>query len=177
MSVEHRPEQPKLSPDAQRLLQLKEQLTTSWQELPAEHKASMALVLVEDLMESEYRLWFREALDTRWPVTSGTIHNGFALIQVSTDDLQEIGLDEAEIALCAHGFAERLYAFIFGNDFYASPRQQRREQACNGQVKTYRGMDHRPLPFGYTIVLRGPVQIIRQTAMRYHHAFWLSCRP
>ena len=49
-------------PSPKQILQIKGELTERWQQLPVEHRASMALVLFDDLLHSEYGLWLVEAL-------------------------------------------------------------------------------------------------------------------
>jgi hypothetical protein len=57
---------PAEQPDPERLLALKDQLFSCWQQLPDEHKASMGLVLINDLANGEYFGWLMGALLTRF---------------------------------------------------------------------------------------------------------------
>ena len=53
-------EQPPKTP--QEIRETKDQLTKNWQQLPTEHQATMALVLVKDVIAGEYGDWIKEAL-------------------------------------------------------------------------------------------------------------------
>ena len=53
-------------PDGEKLLALKDSILEQWGELPSEHQASMALVLVGQVVEGEYGSWLTEALQTLW---------------------------------------------------------------------------------------------------------------
>jgi hypothetical protein len=46
----------------------KEEILAAWYELPPEHQATMALVLLDTIMNSEWGLWVKEAIDTLWQV-------------------------------------------------------------------------------------------------------------
>ncbi len=89
---------PDQTPDSEFVNQLKDQLRTVWEQLPDEEKAKMAVELLEDMEEGERRS-FREALDTRWPISSESIPATFALLMITPNDLEQIGLDEEEIGL------------------------------------------------------------------------------
>ncbi len=89
---------PDQTPDSEFVNQLKDQLKTAWEQLPDGEKVTMAVELLGDLEEGERRS-FREALDTRWPITSESTPATFALLMITPDDLEQIGLDEEEIGL------------------------------------------------------------------------------
>lgn len=84
--------------DGESVNQLKDQLKATWEKLPDEDKATVALELIETLVEGE-RLLFREALDIRWPITSESLPATFALLTITPDDLAQIGLVEEDIEL------------------------------------------------------------------------------
>lgn len=96
MTVENFSRTPDQVPDLEFISQLQEQLKVAWEQLPDTEKASTAVMLLEDLEERERHL-FREAFDTKWPITSESVPATFALIKITPDDLAQIGLDEEEI--------------------------------------------------------------------------------
>lgn len=99
MTAEHSLGKPEQTPDTETVNHLKDQLKAVWRQLPDEQKATMAIELLDDVMGGVERPSFREALDRRWPVTSKSIHATFALLTITHDDLEEIGLVEDEIKL------------------------------------------------------------------------------
>jgi len=50
-------------PSAEELLTLKANIRRDWDQLPPEHQASMALVLVEQVANGDYGEWFAGALE------------------------------------------------------------------------------------------------------------------
>ncbi|MBK8903080.1 MAG: hypothetical protein IPM53_17960 [Anaerolineaceae bacterium] len=96
MSAENFSSKPEQIPDSEFVNQLKDQLRATWEKLPDGEKATMAIELLKDMEEVE-RLSFRETLDARWPITSESVPATFALINITPDDLEQIGLDEEEI--------------------------------------------------------------------------------
>lgn len=67
MAVEHPGEQHHPNTRSEELLLLKEDLFITWNQLLAEHQASMVLVLLDPVRESEWGLWLREAIEKKWP--------------------------------------------------------------------------------------------------------------
>ena len=59
--------QPRPTPNPEELHKLKDELVATWEQLPPEHQATMALVLVQTVMEGEWGEWMREAIATKWP--------------------------------------------------------------------------------------------------------------
>ena len=49
-------------PAPEELLSIKDELVARWRQLPPEHQATMALVLVNDVSQGEWGAWLREAL-------------------------------------------------------------------------------------------------------------------
>jgi hypothetical protein len=49
-------------PSSEQILHLKADLIERWQQLPVEHQASLAVVLFDSVLKSEYSLWFVEAM-------------------------------------------------------------------------------------------------------------------
>jgi hypothetical protein len=57
MSSEHYHEH-----DPQHLLQVKDALHNLWKELPAEHQATMLLVLLKEIRDRDYQIWVLDAI-------------------------------------------------------------------------------------------------------------------
>jgi hypothetical protein len=51
-------------PKPETLLALKDGILDRWNQLPAEHQASMALVLLGRILEGEYAVWLFDAIET-----------------------------------------------------------------------------------------------------------------
>ena len=102
MTAEHSQAKPDQTPNPESANQLRDGLRTLWKQLPDEEKATMAVELLEDLEERD-SLSFREAFDTKWPVTSESVPATFALIMITPDDLAQIGLEEDEIGMFDQG--------------------------------------------------------------------------
>jgi hypothetical protein len=73
MPSEHGGEQPQTIADPEKLISIKENLFTLWQQLPPEHQASVALVLVDAVRSGEWGPWLREAIDLQWPEDVGDL--------------------------------------------------------------------------------------------------------
>ena len=98
MTAENAAEKLDQTPDSESANQLKDQLKETWEQMQDDDKDTMALELIETLVEEE-RLSFREALDIRWPITSESLPATFALLTITPDDLVQIGLVEEDIEL------------------------------------------------------------------------------
>jgi hypothetical protein len=61
--------QPTVEPETLRTL--KSEIMAAWAQLPPEHQATMALVLLDTIMNGEWGVWMREAIDTLWQVVYG----------------------------------------------------------------------------------------------------------
>src|SRR5258708_6709054 len=78
------------------VLKLKDIVLEHWQQLPAQHQASMALVLLATMMEGEWGDWLRNAIALRWPIEipqQSTLSFG-----VSREYLKKVHLSEQDIA-------------------------------------------------------------------------------
>lgn len=53
-------------PDPQELHRIKDELVSLWEQLPAEHQATMALVLIDRVMQGEWGAWLKEAIAIKW---------------------------------------------------------------------------------------------------------------
>lgn len=49
-------------PSPEQLLQLKDEILQRWQQLPGEHRATMTLVFLKKVLESDHGDWLRQAL-------------------------------------------------------------------------------------------------------------------
>jgi hypothetical protein len=49
-------------PSSEHILHLKADLIERWQQLPVEHQASLAVVLFNSVLKSDYSFWFVEAM-------------------------------------------------------------------------------------------------------------------
>jgi hypothetical protein len=91
-------ERPKPTPEPEQLLSLKEAIQDRWEQLPAEHQASMALVLVSKVMEGEGGAWLREAIELRWPVEQEVSAESFAVTRISRADLERVDISPEQAA-------------------------------------------------------------------------------
>jgi hypothetical protein len=89
MTAEH-PQPGEGIPIPERLHVLKDELMERFGQLPPEHQATMALVLVNQVIEGELGEWMREAIALRFPQD-----NPFA---VSHDDLRQTRLPDGQIS-------------------------------------------------------------------------------
>lgn len=90
----------------------KEQLLSAWEKLPAEHKATMALVLITDIMAGAYRPWLQSTMATQWPLQTGQLETAYPHLDITKDDLRQVHIEEEEIA-----------------DYPSSPAQNRPDDA------------------------------------------------
>ncbi len=70
------PEREHPASDPERLHQLKNELLNRWNQLPAEHQASIALVLLEDVLRDEMGTWLVDALRLHATGTLGQVPVG-----------------------------------------------------------------------------------------------------
>ncbi len=91
------PERPQGSHDPTELLALKTTLQGIWEQLPPEHQATMALVLLKSVAASGYGSWLQEALHVTWTGETHTPDLAFPITSISRADLKRI-LTENEIA-------------------------------------------------------------------------------
>jgi hypothetical protein len=91
-------EQPEQSPESEHLLQLKDDILSQWGKLPAEHQASMALVLIGTVMAGEGGDWLREAIELRWPMEQEASAESFPVVSIGRADLEKVGLSSEQAA-------------------------------------------------------------------------------
>ncbi len=60
-------EQGRPTPEPKELHRIKDELVALWEQLPAEHQATMALVLLDWVMQTEMGAWLKEAVAIKWP--------------------------------------------------------------------------------------------------------------
>ncbi len=84
--------------DAESLHTLKNGLFEAWEQLPPEHQATALLVLLEELMESNYRAWIKETIGLRWPIETELLATAFPRIQITRDDLVQAHIYEDDVA-------------------------------------------------------------------------------
>lgn len=97
MSAENPRQSPGPLQEAGSILATKEELLSSWKKLPDEHKATMALVLVTDIMAGDYRTWLQSAMATKWPLQTGQLEVAYPHLDITKDDLRRVQFDEEEI--------------------------------------------------------------------------------
>lgn len=83
-------------PNPEQLLALKTQVLTAWEHLPDEHRATLGLVLIQSIVQSEWGVWFREALTARFHVGEASVVP--PLRTVSREKLRHIHLSDEDIA-------------------------------------------------------------------------------
>lgn len=81
--------------DAERIHNLKDHVLESFRQLPAEHQASMGLVLASSIVKGEWGPWFRDALSSHFGVEQ--MEESGIIRPVTRDDLQEVGFSSQEI--------------------------------------------------------------------------------
>lgn len=77
----------------------KQNILALWTTLPAEHQATLGLVLVEQIMQGDEAVWFQEALAMGWPVAASEMPKTLGFARISSADLQALGFTKAEAAL------------------------------------------------------------------------------
>jgi len=100
-------EQGKPLPDPKELLQIKDNLVAFWDQLPPEHQETMALVLIDRVMQTEMGEWLKEAMAIKW--SGNMVEQKWAFFPISwvgkqdllncrPDLAQQIGsLNDAEV--------------------------------------------------------------------------------
>lgn len=84
--------------DPENLHMLKNRLFEAWKQLPQEHQATVLLVLLEKLMEGNYKGWIKEAISLRLPVETDLLAAAFPSVLITRDDLRRAHLYEDDIA-------------------------------------------------------------------------------
>ena len=89
------PERDQEVPSAERVLQLKDEISARWAQLPPEHQASMALTMLGQVCAGEYGGWLREAIDV---LHAPTVFKLLPITPLSPTHLAQANLTDTEIA-------------------------------------------------------------------------------
>lgn len=98
MSPEQQTQNPLSPEETANILAQKEQLLAAWQTLPEEHKATMALALLETVMVGEQRVWLQYAIATKWPLRTEQLATTYPTIELTRLNLMRANLDDEQIA-------------------------------------------------------------------------------
>lgn len=91
-------EQPLFPLSPQDLHRLKAGILEQWQQLPPEHQATIALVLIHHLVEGEYGPWTLAAIETLWKEKSPLYGKTLPITAITHADLKQTDLTESEMA-------------------------------------------------------------------------------
>src|SRR5438552_1259460 len=80
------------------LLRLKDEILARWQQLPAEHQATYALVLLDTVMKGEWGDWLKSAIGIRWPSETQQGERVVWTPNLSREDLNSLELGSDEVA-------------------------------------------------------------------------------
>lgn len=98
MSAENSHGEPRPGIDPEAIVGLKEELDAIWVQLPAEHQASMALVLFDVVQGSEWGPWLREGLEQRLLLDTAQQDKTISVVSINAAYLKRAGLSDDEIA-------------------------------------------------------------------------------
>jgi hypothetical protein len=82
----------------EQLVRLKDGLLDLFGQLPAEHQATIGLVVVKTIMDGEWGAWFKDALSKRYGLDQAKPSEASPIRPISRDDLRETHLTEEQIA-------------------------------------------------------------------------------
>jgi hypothetical protein len=86
-------------PSPEQILSHKDELIAHWKTLPPEHQATVALTLVEEVINGDWGTWLREALTlAAFPPTEAPTHELLVRFWVTRNDLRAAQVSEAELA-------------------------------------------------------------------------------
>lgn len=122
----------------EQLLHLKGEIETRWEQLPPEHQASMALVLLSKVLEGEYGEWLRSAIDVLSEKQGSAPVKVLPIMPLSGEHLalaslteEEIGqLDENDLKSITYGIARHFTNDVFWEELEYLAREvtkQKRE--------------------------------------------------
>src|SRR5260221_4608289 len=80
------------------ILIIKDEMLERFRQLPAEHQALMALVIVSKVMEGEWATWLQGAVETQRALKTDPQDRLFPLTAISREDLKRVHFTEDEIA-------------------------------------------------------------------------------
>src|SRR5258708_7289555 len=82
----------------EQILKIKDELLKRFRQLPVEHQALMALVIVSEVIEGEWASWLQGAVETQWVLKIDPQKRLFPLTSISREDLKRANFTEEEIA-------------------------------------------------------------------------------
>jgi hypothetical protein len=86
------------NPNTEHILKLKDEMLECWQQLPAEHQATMGLVFINTVMEGEWGAWLTEALKLSLQLEDITPERLFPITGIRREDLTQVHFTADEIA-------------------------------------------------------------------------------
>ena len=84
--------------DPESILRLKDELLEHFRQLPAEHQATITLLLLKAVKESEWGEWLRGAIEMNWPMKAELGDRLFPITGISREDLQRVNFSDEDIA-------------------------------------------------------------------------------
>lgn len=84
-------------PTPEELLQTKDRVLEQWRLLPAEHQATMLLVLLKEIGSADMRDWVRNAVIAFYPLAE-QLHPQVSISLVSREKLAELDIAEQDLA-------------------------------------------------------------------------------
>ncbi len=93
----HMAERPSFQPNPEQLLQLKDGILDRWGQLPAEHQATLMLVLFQQTLEGEYGPWVRSAIRLLGQQDADGPFRFMPVVNISPSHLANANLTEDEI--------------------------------------------------------------------------------
>lgn len=81
------------------ILQLKSSIQEMWKRLPAEHQATMLLVLLNSVQESEYGPWTLSAIETLAKPPAQSAQPELPTPPITPADLERVGFGAEDISL------------------------------------------------------------------------------
>lgn len=91
-------EQPSFQPSPEHLLQLKDGIIDRWGQLPAEHQATLMLVLFQQTLEGEYGPWVRSAVRLLGQQEADEPFRFLPVVNISPSHLVHANLTEEEVS-------------------------------------------------------------------------------
>ena len=109
------PETDRSQANPENIIHLKDELLSLWEQLPSEHRATMALVLFDEIQQSEWGAWLKEAIELKWGKEQQKTEQAYPVISLSRNALHQIFTQEEvaqfsdnEIQLIAEGIGAGL---------------------------------------------------------------------
>lgn len=133
-------ERPTSQPDPEHLFQLKASISQQWEQLPPEHQASTALVLIGRVLEGEYGPWFLSAVETLWQDRVSPSGKFLPLTPISRAQLEVanltpdeiVQLDENDLRHITHEIARHFANDVFWEELEYMARKTLEEKRKEG---------------------------------------------